>query len=820
MASVSHNVVMPAEALAPLMKYHVHEHMVTLTGNRLLSLIRLKGVSHETRDKADLDQLFHRLNRYFFTLGKKEGKSLMLQTYVTKSQLELDGEYQLDLPVLQEFVDAYVRPFKQGSYREVSYHLAVILKYRDLDDGIRRMQDLLITSISMLKRFEPVLLGVEETETGAFYSQIGRFYSLLFNGREQAVRLSDTRLGEAIIDSVTSFGAYDFVENRPNHGGRRFATTYDLRDYPSEGSRPGMWDEAIEQPLDFTLVQAFMFEERNEIKRNFKKQIADLASVEGESKQTDELDDAASEIAQGIKSFGRYHASLIVYGDTPDEAITNGSKMESLFSAKDATFVRSTLSNVYTWYTQFPGVTQAMYPMMKSTENLACGFSLHATPSGKARGNPIGDGSALVPMRTLSDGMFLLNAHDSPPGQNNLGEKLPGHLAVTGMTGVGKTTLEAVLLTFFSRWKLMLFGIDYNHSLENLLRALGTQYFAIDPGVSTGLNPFQLQDTPQLRQFLLDVVITCAGGMKKEDGSGGLVDEVEEREIQASIDAVMAHSTVEHRGMSLLLQNITPRGGNCLHTRLSRWCRLRADGGREGSCAWVLDSPRNLFDPTAYQRLAFDCTHILKKEYVSRHPAEMEVLLKTLFFMKRLMHQTQPGSLLLNFVAEYWAPLSFESTAELIKEVLKAGRLRGEILMMDTQSPEDALATPYAPAVVQQVVTSIWLANDKATAESYAKFGIEGRLFEAVAEQDPYDRQAVVVQGPRSVRLKMDLSTHTEVRDELKYWLPLLSTTTENAAVAARIRAELGTDDPAVWVKPFLDEMQRQSLVTEGEGGG
>ncbi|MFO7012795.1 conjugal transfer protein, partial [Pseudomonas aeruginosa] len=230
-----------------------------------------------------------------------------------------------------------------------------------------------------------------------------------------------------------------------------------------------------------------------------------------------------------------------------DEAITNGSKMESLFSAKDATFVRSTLSNVYTWYTQFPGVTQAMYPMMKSTENLACGFSLHATPSGKARGNPIGDGSALVPMRTLSDGMFLLNAHDSPPGQNNLGEKLPGHLAVTGMTGAGKTTLEAVLLTFFSRWKSMLFGIDYNHSLENLLRALGTQYFAIDPGVSTGLNPFQLQDTPQLRQFLLDVVITCAGGMKKEDGSGGLVDEVEEREIQASIDAVMAHSTVEHR---------------------------------------------------------------------------------------------------------------------------------------------------------------------------------------------------------------------------------------------------------------------------------
>lgn len=799
------------------MKYHVHEHMVTLPGNRLVSLIRLKGVSHETRDKAELDKLFYRLNRYFLAIGKKEGKSLMLQTYITKSRVELAGEYRVELPVLQDFVDAYVRPFRQGSYRQVSYHLAVILKYRDLDDGIRRMQDLLITSMNMLSRYEPVLMGIEESETGAFYSQIGRFYSLLFNGSEQSVRLSDTRLGEAVIDSVTSFGAYDFVENRPNRGGRRFATTYDLRDYPSEGSRPGMWDEAIEQPFDFTLVQAFLFEDRNEIKRGFKKQVADLASVEGESKQTDELDDAAQEIAQGVKSFGRYHASLIVYGDTVDEAITNGSTMESLFSARDATFVRSTLSNVDTWYTQFPAVTNAMYPMMKSTENLACGFSLHATPGGKAHGNPVGDGTALVPMRTLSDGLFLLNAHDSPPGQNNLGEKLPGHLAVTGMTGVGKTTLEGLLLVFFSRWDPMLFGIDYNHSLENLLRALGTQYFSIEPGVSTGINPFQLPDTPQLRQFLFDVVVTCAGGRKKEDGTGQ-VDEIEQRDIQASVDAVMAHSTVAHRGMSLLLQNITPRGGNCLHTRLSRWCRLSGDAGREGTNAWVLDSPHNLFDPTAFRRLAFDCTNILKKEYVSKHPEEMEVLLQTLFFMKRLMHQAQPGSLLVNFVAEYWVPLSFESTAELIKEVLKAGRLRGEILMMDTQSPEDALATAYAPAVVQQVVTSVWLANDKATAEGYAKFGIKGRLFEAIAEQDAHDRQAVVVQGPRSVRLKMDFARHTDIDDELKYWLPLLSTSMENVAVAARIRQELGSDDPAVWVKPFLDEMQQQTSAMRNGG--
>ncbi|EGH19429.1 VirB4, partial [Pseudomonas savastanoi pv. glycinea str. race 4] len=32
--------------------------------------------------------------------------------------------------------------------------------------------------------------------------------------------------------------------------------------------------------------------------------------------------------------------------------------------------------------------------------------------------------------------LYVLNVHDSPPGQNNLGEMLPGHAVFTGQTGV------------------------------------------------------------------------------------------------------------------------------------------------------------------------------------------------------------------------------------------------------------------------------------------------------------------------------------------------------------------------------------------------
>lgn len=792
MAGAFHNNVMSPEILVPLMGYHVHENMVSLPGNRLLSLIRLKGISHETRSDEELERLFYQLNRYFLALGKKESKNLMLQCYVTKTGVELNTQYAMTLPALQDFVNAYTAPFRNGTFRQVGYTIALILKYRNLDDGIKSMQELLTISNTMLATYDLAIMGMEENAHGAMFSQVGRFYSQLINGHEKDVLISDTRLGEAVIDSVTNFAEYDFVENRPNRGGQRFATTYDLRDYPAGGSEPGMWDEAIEQQFDFTLVQTFMYEDRNAVKREFKKHIADLASVEGESRQSQQLDDAIQEITQGDKAFGRYHAALIVYGNTPDEAIENGSKMESVFTVHDATFVRSTMSNINTWYAQFPAATDVLYPMSKSTENLACSFSLHATPAGKARGNPVGDGTALIPMRTDKDALFLLNAHDSPSGQNNLGEMLPGHMAITGQTGVGKTTLEAALLAFFSRWDPMLFCIDYNFSLQNMLMSLDTQYYTMVPGEMTGVNPFQFTDGPELRQFLFDQVVTCAGGKP-------LTTAVEEREIQDSITAVMKHTNVSNRGMSLLLQNITPRGGNCLHTRLSKWCRLA--GGYEGQYSWVIDSPTNLFNPQDFRRLAFDCTKILNKEYASKHPDVMEVLLNTLFYMKRTMHAARPGSLLLNVMAEYWVPLSFESTADNIKEILKSGRTRGEILIMDTQSPEDALSTPYAAAVIQQVITSIWLANTKADRAGYERFGVTGKVFDAVVAMHPLSREMVVVQGNQAVKLKLVLD------DQLKYWLPLLSTTKANAAVAQQIRESLNTTNPKIWVPAFLAEM-------------
>ncbi|MFA1047436.1 hypothetical protein ACDH60_28675, partial [Pseudomonas ficuserectae] len=77
--------------------------------------------------------------------------------------------------------------------------------------------------------------------------------------------------------------------------------------------------------------------------------------------------------------------------------------------------------------------------------------------------------------------------------------------------------------------------------------------------------------------------------------------------------------------------------------------------------------------------------------------------------------------------------------------------------------------------------------------ESYAKFGVRGKLFEAVRTMGPLSREMVVQQGHQTVKLKMELG------EPLKYWLPLLSATEQNLPVAERIRQHLGTTDPKVW---------------------
>ncbi len=62
------------ETRVPWMNYHVHENMVTVSGQRLISIVRFKGVSYATKEKPELNKLFKNENRFLLSLGKKKGR--------------------------------------------------------------------------------------------------------------------------------------------------------------------------------------------------------------------------------------------------------------------------------------------------------------------------------------------------------------------------------------------------------------------------------------------------------------------------------------------------------------------------------------------------------------------------------------------------------------------------------------------------------------------------------------------------------------------------------------------------------------------------
>ncbi|EBJ5156713.1 conjugal transfer protein [Salmonella enterica] len=780
---------LPFDKLAPQINFHIAPEIVTMNKDRIMAMVVLRGCPYETEGISRLNINADTLNDYFINLGKKEGSNLAIHTYQGRHKVLKEFEYSFDNEIVQGFADAYLNQFKTGEKMESAYAFCLVLKYSDLEFAESRMKEYLELARNMLAPFQPKVLGVRE-ENGMYYSEICEQLFFYFNGyRKKCILTDSTRISDAMIDSVTSFGNYDFIEIHPNKGGKRYAVTYDLRDFPIK-PRVGMFDDAMEQNIEFIFVQTFHYLRRNEMTERLSKHYNNLSGSQGETDETKKLETAAGKVSDGTLQFGLYTASLIVYGDSQAQAFDRGTTMESKFGM--AGFVRSTVTNIYTYLSLVPGYNDLHYQSEKTTENLVAGFSLHGMPAGKEKLNPLGDGMALMPLPTDKGGVYFSNTTNSEEGQDVRGQPYAAHFLLLGQSEAGKTTLLASIANFYSRHNPYWFGIDFNRSMENFLRNLNVSYYVIQAGYSPGWNPFQLNKDNALIQFLNQVVISCVGGKAN-------TSEQEQLEIKEAIEAVLDHEPVEERGLSLLYSIIPPRGEGDLRSRLKKWCRETESG--PGIYSWVIDAEINTFNPettvsNSGRGLAFDTTEILNDSYRENNPEVTETILNTLFFYKKLMHRK--GGLLINLVEEFWVPLSYDTTANHIGDVLRAGRMRLEIMGMSSQNPEHALRSKIGKDVFQQVGTKYYLPNNNADWEDYKKTGMERPVFDALRKLGRTSRKFIFSQGETNVICDFSL------KGDAKYYLPMLSTTKRNAMEAEELRKELGTDDPAIWMPEFL----------------
>lgn len=795
----------------PKFGHPVTRHVQHLGANHFMATLAMSGVPFEVHENQALERIFDRDTETYSKLGRDLGGRLGYCTTFARRRVSFERVYRFKERFQQWFARQYLAErFSNERFYENRYYISLILKYEDFDDGLTEIESLASQAMLQFAGYDAELLEVYSRThmngTQMLYSKQYGFVSDLINAAWIDATVSADPGMDVIPSSWLHFGYNTLAIRGPAVApGRQFATCLDLRGFPD---RPG-WGQLnalLTLPMEFTVTQTFNCLTGYDANRTIDSAINRLESAgDKAAHQIRELRNAQGYVNTGELSFGEYHGAAVVYGETAKEAIANG----DLFISRSRNecgveWMTATGSAPFTYFSQVPGATVKPRPKVQSSRNLAAMNAFHNYSTGKAEGNPVGDGSAIIPFPTLASNAYDFSFHATRMGDINVGEKVAGHTEVKGTTGAGKSTVIAAAVNMLMRFDPMLFVLDKGRAWEPVIRMMRGTYVYVAKGEPTNWAPFELADTPENRAFLYTLVGLC-GRKNGVDHQGRPVQlpltAEEAKQCQNAVDAVMGVEDVRLRRFSLLLESIPDEGGDCLRERLSLWCKFA-----NGKFAWVFDNPPNPSRNLTEQRvIGFDVEAFLVPDYEPSEP-----VFAWLFYLKRLMRRE--GGLMATVVEEYWLPTRFHTIREQIEETLASGRKEGEFMILLTQQPEQAqkVADLY-PALRSLIATKCYLADEQAEEAPYLRDGMTKKEFSKFKTFTKDSRLMLIKQGNQSAIAHFDLRGMDDA-------IAMFSGDRENVRILDGVRAEVG-DDPDAWVPVYLyrvyERKQRSRLIAK-----
>lgn len=420
--------------------------------------------------------------------------------------------------------------------------------------------------------------------------------------------------------------------------------------------------------------------------------LVDSASLE----KSRDADEALQELAEDYVAFGYYTATVVVYGDTRQEADDSLREVERVINGLGFTTITETFNAVDAWLSSLPGQAYAnVRAPLIHTLNLAHIMPFSATWPGQEYDKHLN-----------APPLFYAHTSGRTPFRfvNHIGDV--GHMMILGPTGSGKSVLLNFMALQFRRYRhARVFIFDKGGSALASTTGVGGGFYQLGTteGETLSFQPLAFIDKESEKIWATEWIL---GLLTNENIS------ITPAVKQSIWDAMQALSNLpqEQRtmtGLRALVQD------NDLRQALMNYTI-------DGAYGHLLDADEEVETNEDWQ--------CYEMEELMSSPSVVAPILSYLFHRLERSFKGQPTLLILD---EAWLFLDHPIFSAKIRDWLKTLRKFNVSVIFATQSVEDALSSSIAPALLESCPSRILMPNDRVLEpkirESYERLGLNER---------------------------------------------------------------------------------------------
>lgn len=733
---------------------HVSPSVIKTTGGDYLLVWHLGGLPFVGRDEWEIEHRHNTFNRMLQTLRAPDFANLAFWVHDVRRKRRINDRSKFGQAFNQDMSDAYFESLSAQKIMQNELYLTMIYRpvvtgkrlvekstniaqlQSEQDQAIAKIQELAGNLEAVLKDYSPYRLGMYEASNGVVFSEALEFFGYLLNRIDEPVPVLSAPVNSYLPVSRHMFSdkTGDFIINTPN-GVNHFGAILNIKEY-TDGTYPGILNGLKYLDFDYVITHSF-----SPIGRQDALKVLDrtkgmmISSGDKAVSQIVELDHAMDQLASGNFVLGEYHFTLALYADSQEKLSQNTATARAELSNAGFVSTKEDLAIASSFYSQIPGNWKNRTRLANVSSLNFLGLSpLHNFASGKKENNPWGE--CVTTLQTTNGQPYYFNFHATHPAENSLGEKAIANTMVIGKSGTGKTALINFLLSQVQKLdpSPTIFFFDKDRGAEIFVRACGGNYLALENGRPTGFNPFQCERNDANTQFLADLMKVLAG----KTGYTSREEEDIFRAVENMLDTPM-----HLRNMTNFQKSLPNMGDDGLFARMRKWTAGNSHG-------WVFDNPVDTIDLQKANIIGFDYTDIIDNP---------EVRVPVINYLLHRLEALIDGRRLIYVMDEFWKILDGKGgLKEFAKNKQKTIRKQNGLGIFATQSPEDALASDIAAALIEQTATMILLPNPNASRDDYINgLKLTEAEYQVVVSLDERSRCFLVKQGHASSVCQLNL---------------------------------------------------------------